>query len=183
MSGTRTCTVAELRERLERGDVRVLDVRDYPEYAEAHLDGSRLEPLGRLRERPELAGDGEVFLLCRSGRRATEAAAALDGRGGVTPVVVGGGIEAWRAAGYPLQRGKGPISLERQVRIAAGALVLTGVLLDAIVPGFRWLAAFVGAGLMFAGITDTCAMGRALARLPWNQSPATVDCPRLVEKG
>jgi rhodanese-related sulfurtransferase len=148
----------------------MLDVREYPEYAEAHVPGGRLLPLGELRRRPELAGKwGEVLLLCRSGRRATEAAEILSRFGSVQPIVIEGGIEAWKQAGYPVAQEKGPISLERQVRIAAGALVVAGLLLDFALPGARLLSGFVGAGLIVAGVTDTCAMGLLLAKLPWNR--------------
>ena len=94
----------------------------------------------------------------------------------VHPVVVTGGIEAWKKAGHPIKSEKGPIALERQVRIAAGALVLTGLL----VPGLGVIPYVVGAGLVFAGISNTCAMGMALARLPWNRpksSSASAACP------
>ncbi|MGV3721774.1 MAG: rhodanese-like domain-containing protein [Actinomycetota bacterium] len=164
-----TCSVREARERLERGGA-MLDVREFPEYAEAHVAGGRLLPLGELRRSPERAGKGgELLLLCRSGRRATEAAEILSRFGSVQPIVIEGGIEAWKQAGYPVAREKGPISLERQVRIAAGALVVSGLLLDLVLPGARLLSGFVGAGLIFAGVTDTCAMGLLLAKLPGNR--------------
>lgn len=166
MVAGRCCSVEEARQSLERGGCTLVDVREYPEYVEAHLPGSRLVPLGELKRRPELAGEGEVLLLCRSGRRAQEAMTLLEGRPGVQPVMIKGGIEAWKQAGYPIRKEKGPISLERQVRIAAGALVLVGLL----VPGWTPLSYFVAAGLIFAGVTDTCAMGLLIARLPWNRS-------------
>jgi rhodanese-related sulfurtransferase len=86
-------------------------------------------------------------------------------------VVVVGGTLAWTAAGLPVVRGEAKmISLERQVRIAAGALVATGAVLAQVVhPGFIWLSGVVGAGLVFAGITDFCGMGLLIARLPWNR--------------
>jgi hypothetical protein len=77
---------------------------------------------------------------------------------------------AWEAAGLPVTRGKKVLSLERQVRVAAGLLVLTGVILGTWVhPGFHGLAGFVGAGLVFAGLTDWCGMAMLLAKMPWNQ--------------
>ncbi|MFN3653357.1 MAG: rhodanese-like domain-containing protein [Armatimonadota bacterium] len=177
MSAVKTCSVQELKGRLERGSSTVVDVRVYPEYAEAHLPGSRLVPLDELKRHPELAGDGEILLLCRSGRRAGEAGALLASRPGVQPVVVEGGIDAWKRAGFPTRQERGPISLERQVRIAAGTLVLTGLLLDSFLPGARFLSYFVAAGLVFAGVTDTCAMGMLLARLPWNRPRTGAACP------
>lgn len=165
-----TCSAAEARRKLARGDCALVDVREYPEYVEAHVAGSKLLPLSELHEHPELAGHGDLLVLCRSGRRATEAAELLGRREGVRPVVIAGGMEAWKKAGYPVAQAKGPISLERQVRIAAGALVLLGLL----VPGARPLSYLVGAGLIFAGISNTCAMGLLLARLPWNRPRSAV---------
>jgi len=174
----KVCSVHELRAKINAGTVTLVDVREYPEYAEAHIAGARLVPLQSLRQNPELVGGGEdVFLLCRSGRRAQEAAQILRERGLAQPLVVEGGIEAWKQAGFPVTGQKGPVSLERQVRIAAGALVLTGL----FVPGLRFLPYVVGTGLVFAGVTDSCAMGMLLARLPWNRpkagSPSAAACP------
>lgn len=110
-------SVEEARRRLDQGDCALVDVREYPEYVEAHLAGGKLAPLSELRAKPALAGDcGEVLLLCRSGRRATEAAEILERRGDVRPVVIEGGIEAWKQAGYPVRTERGAISLERHVR-------------------------------------------------------------------
>ena len=177
LEGTRTYSVAILSERLAAGRTTLIDVREYPEYAAGHVEGARLVPLGTLRQNPRLAGDsGEVALLCRSGRRATEAAQILRAAGLVDPVVVQGGLDAWTQAGLPVRREKGPISLERQVRIGAGSLMLLGLL----VPRLRFLPYAVGAGLVFAGVTDTCAMGMLLARLPWNRRKPAGDtsvCP------
>lgn len=162
------CSVTEARRRLESG-CALLDVREYPEWVEAHLPGARLVPLGELKKQPELGGAGEMLVLCRSGRRAREAAELL-AQSGARPVVIEGGIEAWKQAGYPVRKeGQGPISLERQVRIAAGALVIAGLLLDMVLPGARYLSLFVGCGLVFAGVTNTCAMGLLIARAPWNR--------------
>ena len=169
MNTVRTCSVDELDEKLSGDGVTLLDVREYPEYAEAHAEGARLVPLGSLKQNPRLAVEsGEVALLCRSGTRAREAARLLSAQSLLEPVVVEGGMEAWKRAGYPTKRQKGPMALERQVRIAAGTLVLTGLL----VPGLQFLPYVAGAGLVFAGLTDTCAMGLLLARLPWNRQRA-----------
>ncbi|MBI3910972.1 MAG: rhodanese-like domain-containing protein [Armatimonadetes bacterium] len=178
MEGWKTCSVRELRERLNGsgGGVRLVDVREYPEFADGHIEGARLAPLSDLGRNPKLAGEAdEVILVCRTGRRAREAAAILRQANGGEPVIVEGGLEAWKQAGYPLRREQGPISLERQVRIAAGSLVLAGLL----IPGLGFLPYVVGAGLIFAGVTNTCAMGLLLARLPWNRPKReTTACPR-----
>jgi rhodanese-related sulfurtransferase len=113
-----------------------------------------------------------LYVICRSGNRARQACEKLIAAGYTNVVNVEGGTQAWEQAGLPLVRGKQAISLERQVRIAAGSLVLSGALLGYFAhPYWIGLAAFVGAGLVFAGITDTCGMGMLLARMPWNQVP------------
>ena len=91
---------------------------------------------------------------------------------GITNIVsVEGGTSAWAAAGLPVSRGKKAIlPLERQVRTLAGFLALLGAILGYFVhPYFNGLSAFIGAGLMYAGITDTCGMGMMLAKMPWNK--------------
>jgi hypothetical protein len=110
-------------------------------------------------------------LICRSGSRSRQAAEAFEREGFANSVSVDGGTLAWERAGLPVVRGeRKAISLERQVRIAAGSLVVLGTALGAFVhPGFLGIAAFVGAGLVFAGITDTCGMGLMLAKMPWNR--------------
>jgi rhodanese-related sulfurtransferase len=150
----------------------LLDVRTPAEFEEAHIEGSVLHPLSDLNaaEVAQLAaGKDECILVCRSGNRARQAAEKLVSSGMRSVRVLEGGVQAWEAAGLPLQRGRRTISLERQVRIAAGVLVLTGALLAYLVhPAWIALSAFVGAGLVFAGLTDTCGMGMLLARMPWN---------------
>ncbi len=154
----------------------LLDVRTPVEFAEVHVPQAWSVPLDEINPK-ELAGSGRirkdqaVFLLCRSGQRATKAAEKFAKEGYSEPVVIEGGTLAWIEANLPVTRGKAKvISLERQVRIVAGALVFTGVTLGWFVhPGFFGLAAFVGAGLVFAGITDFCGMGLLLAKAPWNK--------------
>ncbi len=150
----------------------LLDVRTPAEFAEAHIAGSVLHPLGSLsvEEVKRLAeGKNACVVICRSGNRARQAAAALCQHNIPQLQILAGGIQAWEAAGLPLNRGAKTISLERQVRIAAGTLVFIGATLGYFVhPGWIALSAFVGAGLVFAGITDTCGMGMLIARMPWN---------------
>jgi rhodanese-related sulfurtransferase len=139
-------------------------------------DCDRLDP-ARLAGEQGFAKDQPVFVLCRSGSRAKQAAEKLETEGFRECTVVEGGTLAWAEAGLPLNRGNSKVmSLERQVRIAAGTIVLCGVLLAHFVnPAFIWLSGFVGAGLIFAGITDTCAMGMLISKLPWNQRSGS--CP------
>jgi len=164
-----------LSESIVRGDAPVMiDVRTPAEYAEVHAPGARLLPLDTISPEKlanDLAGEPgrPVYVFCRSGARARMACERL--RGSNIPVcIVEGGVQAWADAGLPVIRGKGVISLERQVRIAAGSLVLLGVSLGfGLHPVFFGLSAFVGGGLVFAGVTDTCGMAMLLARMPWNQ--------------
>lgn len=170
-------TAQALRELIERGEsCAVVDVREPMEFAGGHLGCARLIPLGELERRlGELNPEQPVVVVCRSGKRSAQGANLLQSKGFKDVRSLDGGLLAWEGAGLPLNRdAKAPISLERQVRIAAGALVLTGVLLGTFVhPGFYGLSGFVGAGLIFAGITDWCGMGLLLAKAPWNRCQTT----------
>jgi len=154
------------------GGVVWVDVRTPVEHGGVHIDGVRLEPLDRL-DAGKLAEevDGrEVLVVCRSGNRAKLAAEKLRAAGVDRVWVMEGGMQGWEAAGLPVVRGAQVMSLERQVRIAAGVLILVGVVLGTWGhPAFYGLSAFVGAGLIFAGVTDWCGMGMMLARAPWNR--------------
>jgi rhodanese-related sulfurtransferase len=171
-----TITPQDLARLSESGEnIDLIDVRTPVEYREVHATVARNVPLDRLdpaaimRERNGSA-DKPLYLICRSGKRGQQACELFIKAGYTNVVNVEGGTLAWDAAGLPVIRGKKAISLERQVRIAAGLLVCLGALLSWLVhPGCIALSAFVGAGLVFAGITDTCGMGMLLARMPWNQ--------------
>ena len=169
----KTITPVELQKILDREPAaEVLDVRTPVEFAEVHVPQARSLPLDELEPASlSLPKDRPVYLLCRSGQRAGKAAEKLARAGFTQPRVVTGGTLAWIDAGLPVIRGTSKvISLERQVRIAAGSLVFIGVLLAAFVNArFIWLSVFVGAGLVFAGISDFCGMGLLLAKLPWNR--------------
>ena len=149
----------------------VVDVRLPAEYRAVHLEPSVSLPLDELpRRRDELPRDREVVLLCRTGARARLAAAEL---AGFRTRVLEGGIAAWQASGHPVIEGKAHMSLERQVRIAAGALASAGgALAVAVSPWVGLVPAFVGAGLVYAGITDRCGMAMLLGRLPYNRGGA-----------
>ncbi len=153
--------------------ISLIDVRTPAEFGEIHIAGSTLMPLDRLDAAAVKAASGsaeQCVIICRSGKRAEQALQKLAAAGCDKLVILEGGVTAWDSAGLPVNRGQKAISLERQVRIAAGLLVLTGVVLGTWVhPGFYGLSAFVGAGLTFAGITDWCGMAMVLAKMPWNQ--------------
>jgi rhodanese-related sulfurtransferase len=179
-------TVDALRARLAQGGVcQVIDVREGAEYDAEHIAEARLVPLSAFA--PQAAGldpQQTVYVMCRSGSRARHAAERLQQRGYQDVRVVAGGLQAWIAAGYPVERGPHRAwSLERQVRLVAGTAVLLGVGLSWVVhPGFSALAACIGAGLAFSAVTDTCGMAMLLARMPWNQRPqgaAGAICARV----
>ena len=173
----KTIAPAELQKLLAaQPGLPLLDVRTPVEYAEVHVPQARNVPLDQLSPKAlfdagQLSKGQPVYLLCRSGGRATKAAEQFAREGFDQGIIVEGGTQAWIDAGLPVTRSAARvISLERQVRIAAGSLVLTGVLLAYFVhPGFIGLSAVVGAGLIFAGVTDWCGMGLLLAKMPWNQ--------------
>jgi rhodanese-related sulfurtransferase len=170
-----TIVPAEASAAVASGRGTLVDVRTPAEFREIHAQGAQRVSLDVL-DRPAVeaargTNSGPVYLLCASGIRATKAAETLRRDGLDNVVVVEGGTNAWVAAGLPVVRGRKTISIERQVRIGAGALVLLGTALGRFVhPGFYLLAAFVGAGLIFAGVTDICGMASVLAKAPWNRS-------------
>jgi rhodanese-related sulfurtransferase len=154
--------------------IELIDVRTPVEFQEVHVEFARNVPLDRLEPAQIVqarngSANEPLYVVCRSGSRGLQACEKFLKAGFANVVNVEGGTLACESAGLPLVRGKKAISLERQVRIAAGSLVLLGVVLGWLVhPYFVGLSAFVGAGLVFAGVTDTCGMGMLLARMPWN---------------
>lgn len=171
-----TITPLKLSELIHSGAaVELIDVRTPVEYREVHVSSARNVPLDQLNASQFAAGRSSaepLYVICRSGSRGKQACEKFLAAGYANVVNVEGGTQAWDQAGLPVVRGKKAISLERQVRIAAGLLVVTGSVLGYFVsPYWIGLSAFVGAGLTFAGITDTCGMGLLLARMPWNQVP------------
>lgn len=175
-------TLADLRRRGDK--VTLIDVRTPAEYGEVHVDFARNVPLDRLspQDIAGLGGDGPVYFVCKSGGRSQKACEKMHAAGIERVVSVEGGTAACEAAGLPVVRGRKAMSLERQVRIAAGALVAAGAALAAFGPDapVNWkaigvgLAGFIGCGLVFAGVTDTCGMAMLLARMPWNQACRSV---------
>jgi len=172
-----TMSPRQLHDRVQSGaSIELIDVRTPIEYREVHVSFARNVPLDQL-DVAKLVQDRKdsgqpLYVICRSGSRGRQACEKFLAAGYTNVVNVDGGTQAWDQAGLPVVRGAKTMSLERQVRIAAGLLVLVGAALGAMGnPYGIGLAAFVGAGLMFAGITDTCGMGLLLARMPWNQVP------------
>ena len=169
-----TVEAAQVRESREADpQIRLIDVRTPGEFASAHIHGSYNVPLDLLREhREELtAQHGDpVVLVCASGARAEQARALLESAGLERLSVLRGGTTSWEQDGGDLNRGRGTWAMERQVRLVAGVLVLTGVVASTAFAPLKWIAGFVGAGLTFAAVTNTCAMSRVLGLLPHNRT-------------
>ena len=176
---TRTIDAPTLAERLgDTGspDPTLIDVRTPAEFEAGHIAGAVNVPLDELRSQlgdlREVLHDHDVVLVCRSGARAGQAQQALRGAGLTSPTVLAGGIVDWEKTGGDLKRGRQAWELERQVRLAAGSLVAAGVLASTVAPKAKWLSGAIGGGLVLAAVSNTCAMGMALARMPWNRRRA-----------
>lgn len=165
-------TPGTLEAWLERDEAILVDVREADEYAREHIAGARLHPLSRLTPAalPRVPGK-KLVLQCNSGNRTRQAAAAILAHEPIELYHLAGGIQAWKRDGLPVEVDRrAPLPIMRQVQIAAGSLVLLGLLLALLVsPWFALLSAFVGAGLLFAGISGHCGMAKLLERLPYNR--------------
>lgn len=169
----KTITPEDAARMLREDGATLVDVREPDEHARQRIPGARNLPLSALEEAEVALHAGKPVLFhCRSGARTEGHAARLAAKAGtVDAYVVAGGIEAWKRAGLPVAEDRRqPLELMRQVQIAAGGMVLLGVLLGALVaPGFYALSGFVGAGLVFAGVSGTCGLARLLRLMPWNR--------------
>lgn len=160
-----------VRQWLDEGALLV-DIREPDEYAREHIANSRSMPLsrwqaGQLQEAPTR----KIIFHCRSGVRTQQNAVHLASSTTNDVYLLEGGLDAWKQAGLPTEKVAGqPLELMRQVQIIAGSLTLLGVLLGfTLYPAFFWLSGFVGAGLLFAGISGFCGMARLLMLMPWNR--------------
>lgn len=160
-----------VKEKLEKEKVCFVDVRSKDEFQSGHVPGAQCLPLDQLEAgNVQLPKDQMVILSCQSGRRSARAKEVLSKMGYENLVELEGGFSAWQNAGLPVNRVRKTIPVIRQVMITAGFLVATGVVLGASVhPNFLGLSLFVGAGLMFAGITGWCGMAFLLEKMPWNR--------------
>jgi rhodanese-related sulfurtransferase len=184
-----TITPHRLHALREQGlDLPLIDVRTPSEYRAAHASGARLIPVDELDARSlaersgrsDLGRDTTVYLTCHSGVRAREAAERLLAAGLKNIAVLEGGTEAWQRAGLPVEGCGSAMSLERQVQIALGALILVKLGLGyGVHPLFFALAIPIGAGLIFAGLTRWCGLARLLAAMPWNRRGA--GCPEVAQ--
>ncbi len=166
------CTVLELNESLENGKVNLIDVREFAEFANGRVNEAKHLPLGEVGKlHKELDTSEKVFVMCQTGRRSAEAQGILKAVGFNDVVNVRGGIKAWKEAGFGTEKdADAPWEIERQVRLVAGSLVLFGVVFGLILHwSFLLISAFIGAGLMFSALTNSCTMGMILMKMPWNQ--------------
>ena len=171
-------SVHEINELLSSGgECQVIDVREFSEFNSERIADAQLMPLSNFEKHAdEVDHSKPVYIMCRSGNRAKQAAEKLAKRGFTDIHVIEGGMVSWANANLPVVKGESKVwSLERQVRFTAGLFVLTGILFALLVhPYFVLISAFIGTGLVFSAVTDTCAMGMMLARMPWNKGP--VEC-------
>jgi rhodanese-related sulfurtransferase len=161
--------------RLISEGAALIDIREADEFARERIPCATNTPLSKLDSTDLKTGDAVIVFHCRSGARTQANAERLAKSVGGKAYLVEGGMDAWKRAGLPTERKAGaPIELMRQVMIAAGLLVLAGVILGTGVdPRFYALSAFVGAGLTFSGVTGICAMANILRRMPWNRQIRT----------
>lgn len=163
----KTINAEEARKLLAAG-ATLVDIRGADEYAREHIGEARHITPEQLQP-GQFAGP--VIFHCRLGHRTKTQASALAAAAQGEAYILDGGIEAWKKAGFPVERDAAqPLEMQRQVQIAAGSMILLGFILGRWVhPGFLWLTAFVGAGLVFAGVSGYCGMAVLLAKMPWNQ--------------
>jgi len=163
---------ADVAERIRNDGAVLVDIREPDEFRRRHVPGARSHPLSTFDDAgPKIAAPSDVIFTCKSGMRTAAACDQLAKAAGGPALVLEGGVDAWAAAGLPIAEDKAqPLEIMRQVQIAAGGLVLTGVALGLTAhPAFFGLSAFVGAGLAFAGVTGWCGMAKLLALAPWNR--------------
>ena len=174
IASTAAIDAPQLRRLMSRDtDVRILDVRTGGEFETSHIPGSYNVPLETLGEHArDLASvEHPVVLVCRSGQRATRAHAELAAAGKSKLQILDGGMVSWEAVGGEVVHGDTDHwALDRQVRFAAGSIALGALLASVAVPKAKWLAGGVAAGLVFSAVTDTCAMGNLLMKLPYNRT-------------
>lgn len=185
MNAPAAISSTELRDLIASSlPLRILDVRTPAEFETAHIRGSYNVPLDVLDSHrseviAKLDHDHDVVLVCRSGQRSAKAAQLLQSAGLPGGRVLEKGITDWEGQGFAVDRGVQRWELERQVRLVAGSIVLSSVLGSVAVPRLKWLAAAIGAGLTYAAVSNTCAMGTALAKLPYNRG-TTSDAKTLL---
>lgn len=162
-------------DQLKAGNAVLIDIRERDEYAREHIPGSISLPVSALDSADlKLEAGQKAIFHCKSGMRTDSNCAILAQHVDGEAFMLDGGLDAWRALGLPTAKdAKAPLEINRQVQIPAGSLILLGVLLGWFVnPAWFGLSAFVGAGLMFAGLSGWCGMATLLQAMPWNRRQA-----------
>lgn len=181
MNTTTKITVEELIQSIPAGGCTIIDVREPDEVAFEAIPGAKNIPMSQLEKgKPSgISPNDRLFVICQSGGRSCRASDILRACGFTNVIDVAGGVNAFKKAGGKLVRGKQPLPIMRQVQIAAGGLVLVGVILAlTLQPAFIYLSGFVGLGLLFAGLTGACPMATLLSKMPWNRSTTATCTPK-----
>lgn len=173
---------AELEALRAKGrSLDLIDVRPPPMFYETHVPFARFESFEALNPKAVMASRGDragdpLYVICQIGKRSMGVCRQFIDAGYDNVVNVEGGTQAWLQAGLPVVRGERKVSIERQVRTVAGALMLVSIGLGlAVHTGFLAIGAFLGAGLLYSGVSGSCAMGMILAKAPWNRiDPSTI---------
>ncbi|MBO3142626.1 rhodanese-like domain-containing protein [Dermatophilus congolensis] len=162
----------------------LLDVRTPAEFASTHIARSINAPIDLIEKDAARIGaaiPNDVLLICRTDNRAHAAAKALAPTMGGKIHVLVGGMTQWEKEHRPVENGKGgPWAMDRQVRTVAGVLALSSIAASTIAPKAKWLAGGIGAGLLYAGLSDTCAMAKLLDKMPWNQVNNTPTTETII---
>ena len=171
MSNLEHVNAAQAREKVEQGAILV-DVREPAEFNSAHIAGASLHPLGEVSAEAIAHYQKPIVIYCQKGMRGTKACEKILAENPSIDIVnLSGGIEAWSQAGFSTQKGESSgLSLDRQVQLTIGLLVLSfSILSTTLHPNFIYGAMFMGAGLIFAGISGFCSLTRVMAIAPWNK--------------
>ncbi len=166
------CTVLDLNEKIKDGNINLIDVREYIEFANGRVAESRHIPIADIGKLHEEADTSEkIYLISQTGKRSAEALDILHVIGFKDLISVRGGLDAWEAAGFPIEKDEvAPWDIERQSRFASGALVFFGVVFGLFIHwSFVLISAIVGAGLMISAYNKTSLLGTILLKMPWNK--------------
>ncbi|MBF7074287.1 rhodanese-like domain-containing protein [Glaciecola sp. MH2013] len=165
-------SVAQVKQWVDSGEAELVDVREPAEFANHHIEGATLLPLGKIAANDLPANDKKVVIYCQKGARGNSACMKLTKENeSITVYNLMGGIEAWSKEGHAVKKGQSSVlPLDRQVQLTIGLSVLAGSALAYFVnPAFIAIPAFFGAGLTFAGASGTCGLALLMAKMPWNQ--------------
>ncbi|PEI05861.1 hypothetical protein CRM79_00890 [Pantoea agglomerans] len=169
-----TVSPQEAKRLVDQGAV-LIDIRDSTEYQREHIPNARSLPLSDITAGKTVEGADKqpvIFHCLSGGRTAQNANALLKAASPMPALLMAGGINAWKSANLPtIKDKKRPLPIMRQVQIVAGTLILIGVVMGYTTDSRLFLlSGFVGAGLLFAGLSGLCAMANLLLKMPWNRS-------------